>query len=67
MILHLGFDVCVEVGNGHEAHCTIVQESGMESKPKKVIGRPRRAQLDQAWYLILSDVNRGRQRACWSP
>src|SRR5712691_2572835 len=49
MILHLGFDVCVETNNGHKTHCTIVQESGMESKPKKVIGRPRRAQLDQAW------------------
>jgi|SoiMethySBSTD1v2_1073268.scaffolds.fasta_scaffold546380_2 hypothetical protein len=36
MILHLGFDVCVEAHNGHEAHCTIVQESGKESKPKRM-------------------------------
>ena len=36
MILHLGFDVWVEADNGHGAHCTIVQESGKESKPERV-------------------------------
>ena len=37
MILHLGFDICVEADNGHKAHCTIVQESGKESKSKRVV------------------------------
>ena len=36
MILPLGFDIGVEADNGHEAHCTIVQESSRESKPKRV-------------------------------
>jgi len=36
MILHLGFAICVEADNGHEVHCTIVQESDKESKPKQV-------------------------------
>ena len=36
MMLHLGFDVCVEAYTGHKAHCTIVQESEKESKPKRV-------------------------------
>ena len=36
MILHLGVGICVEADSGHEAHCTIVQESGKESKLKRV-------------------------------
>ena len=54
MILHLGFDVCVEVGNGHEAHCTIVQESGQESKLKRV--RHPWHQLKGARAYLVSDL-----------
>jgi len=54
MILHLGFDVCVEVGNGHEAHCTIVQESGKESKLKRV--RHPWYQLKGARAYLVSDL-----------
>ena len=42
MILHLGFDICVEADNGHEVRCTIVQELGTESKLKRVQNPSRR-------------------------